>query len=133
MKRALMILTCALALWGCESKPPATAQTAAGGDTATAPAVAAPAATKVEVAAQGSEFKPAVAKDQIPEGAWICDMGTVHYARMEPGDRKCPLCGMALVQTGAKPAALAASSPASRSAVSCSMVRSPTSGSSCLG
>ncbi len=100
MKRALMILTCALALWGCESKPPATASQTAAGATA-----AAPAATQVEVAAQGSEFKPAVAKDQIPQGAWICDMGTVHYARMEPGDRKCPLCGMALVQAGAKPGA----------------------------
>ena len=54
----------------------------------------------VEVAADGTEFDPPVEKEQIPEGAWICDMGTVHYAQMEEGDGTCPLCNMDLVATG---------------------------------
>ena len=52
---------------------------------------------KVEVAEEGTEFDPPVEKEQIPEGAWICDMGTVHYAQMSEGDGSCPLCGMDLV------------------------------------
>lgn len=52
----------------------------------------------VEVAAEGTEFDPAVEPAQIPEGAWYCDMGTVHYARGEKGDGKCAVCGMMLKQ-----------------------------------
>ena len=52
---------------------------------------------KVEVAEDGTEFEPPVEKEQIPDGAWICDMDTVHYARMSEGDGSCPLCGMDLV------------------------------------
>lgn len=55
---------------------------------------------KVEVAADGTEFDPPVEKEQIPEGAWICDMGTVHYAQKEEGDATCPLCNMDLVAHG---------------------------------
>jgi rubrerythrin len=51
---------------------------------------------KVEVTAEGTKFDPAVEKAAIPEGAWYCDMGTVHYARSEKGDGKCPLCKMDL-------------------------------------
>ena len=51
---------------------------------------------------EGKTFKPPVAKDKIPEGAYYCDMGTVHYARMDKGDGKCPLCKMALVKKGDK-------------------------------
>lgn len=54
----------------------------------------------VEVSDEGTEFDPPVEKEQIPEGAYICDMGTVHYARMEEGDGTCPLCNMALVPHG---------------------------------
>lgn len=50
----------------------------------------------VEVAADGTKFDPPVKKDQIPAGAWFCDMGTVHYAQTDAGE-KCPLCGMKLV------------------------------------
>lgn len=55
----------------------------------------------VEVSDEGTEFDPPVEKEQIPEGAYICDMGTVHYARMEEGDGTCPLCNMDLVPHGA--------------------------------
>lgn len=53
---------------------------------------------RVEVPAEGKKFDPAVTKEQVPDGAWICDMGTVHYARGEKGDGKCPVCGMMLVE-----------------------------------
>jgi hypothetical protein len=52
----------------------------------------------VEVTAEGNTFDPPVAKEQIPDGAWFCDMETVHYARAEEGDGLCPVCGMKLVQ-----------------------------------
>jgi hypothetical protein len=49
-----------------------------------------------EVSKDGTKFDPPVEKARIPDGAWICDMGTVHYARMERGDGVCPLCKMDL-------------------------------------
>jgi hypothetical protein len=52
----------------------------------------------VDVPADGKRFEPPAEKAQMPDGAWICDMGTVHYARMTPGDGECPVCGMKLVQ-----------------------------------
>ena len=50
----------------------------------------------VVVSKDGSKFDPPVDSTKIPEGAWMCDMGTVHYAALEQGDGKCPECGMAL-------------------------------------
>jgi len=50
----------------------------------------------VEVAAEGTEFEPPVQIEQLPAGVWFCDMGTVHYARTEKGDGRCPVCGMNL-------------------------------------
>ena len=50
----------------------------------------------VEVSKEGTKFDPPVKPEQIPAGAWYCDMGTVEYARMEKGDGKCPTCGMFL-------------------------------------
>lgn len=73
-------------------------------DTAVDEAVQAPTAVEpvtleiVEVAPEGTKFDPPVEVAQIPVGAWYCDMGTVHYARMDQGDGKCPICGMNLVQ-----------------------------------
>ncbi|ACY14292.1 hypothetical protein [Haliangium ochraceum] len=58
------------------------------------------AADTVEVSAEGTRFDPAVEVAAIPEGAWMCDMGTVHYASMEKGDGKCPVCTMELTQKG---------------------------------
>jgi len=52
----------------------------------------------VTVAAEGTSFKPPVQPEQLPKGAWYCDMGTVEYARMTPGDGRCPLCKMRLKQ-----------------------------------
>ena len=54
----------------------------------------------VTVAVDGSEFEPPVEIGQIPAGAWYCDMGTVHYARMTRGDGACPRCGMTLTRQG---------------------------------
>jgi hypothetical protein len=55
----------------------------------------------VALSKDGTELDPAVPKARIPDGSWMCDMGTVHYARTEKGDGVCPLCGMPLTQKGA--------------------------------
>lgn len=52
----------------------------------------------VTVSAEGTGFESPVQIAQIPDGAWFCDMGTVHYARLDAGDEKCAICGMNLVQ-----------------------------------
>lgn len=59
---------------------------------------AAAASEQIEVTAEGGKIDPPVSKDKIPAGAYYCDMGTVHYARMDKGDGKCPECGMMLKQ-----------------------------------
>lgn len=64
-------------------------------DNAAAPT---PALAMVEVPKEGKEFNPPVKPEQIPAGAFYCDMGTVEYARMDKGDGKCPVCGMMLKQ-----------------------------------
>ena len=53
---------------------------------------------KVEVPAEGKRFTPPVDIEEIPAGAWMCDMGTVHYASGEKNDGTCPVCGMDLLQ-----------------------------------
>lgn len=64
------------------------------------PAMAAPmAANTVTVAPQGTTFDPPVKPEQIPPGHWYCDMDTVHYARLDKGDGKCPICGMTLKES----------------------------------
>jgi rubrerythrin len=51
----------------------------------------------VTVPKEGKEFDPAVSVDKLPKGAWACDMGgTAHYAAMEKGDGRCPVCNMML-------------------------------------
>lgn len=50
-----------------------------------------------------NRFDPPIEPDQVPDGAWYCDMGTVHYASPEQGDGTCPICGMQLVQRGTAP------------------------------
>jgi len=64
----------------------------------TATETGSPAAAAVVVPAEGQRFDPPVSADQIPEGAWYCDMGTVHFARQERGKSVCPVCKMALVE-----------------------------------
>ena len=114
MKTMTLILTCALALalgTGCKddkkTAPNPGATTSATTNAAATPSptkTAAGADGKVVVPREGKVFKPAVEKAQIPDGAWYCDMNTVHYARMDKGDGKCPECGMMLKQMGAKAA-----------------------------
>lgn len=53
---------------------------------------------KVQIASEGTKFEPPVAPEAIPEGSWMCEMGTVHYARAHKGDGKCPVCGMHLTE-----------------------------------
>jgi hypothetical protein len=53
---------------------------------------------QVEVPAEGKKFAPPVRLEQLPVGAWYCDMGTVHWAQMNEGDHKCPFCKMDLKQ-----------------------------------
>lgn len=56
----------------------------------------APEAAPVASPAQGARHDPPVPVSEVPDGAWMCDMGTVHYTAPHAGD--CPVCGMALVQ-----------------------------------
>jgi len=56
----------------------------------------------VTVASDGTRFDPPVESSRVPAGAWMCDMGTVHYAALDQGDGKCPTCGMQLTQHTAK-------------------------------
>ena len=46
--------------------------------------------------AAGQTFEPPIKPELIPDGAWFCDMGTVHNARSVKGDETCPLCKMKL-------------------------------------
>lgn len=105
---AVAILLCASALGACqsgtvaESAPAEPAAPEAEAPTEPTAEVAAPAAEGlVEVSAEGTSFDPPVEKDRIPNGVWICDMGTVHYARTEQGDGICPRCNMRLHQHNA--------------------------------
>jgi len=54
-------------------------------------------ATMVKVSKTGTKFEPGIAPEELPDGAWACEMGgKVHYARMEKGDGKCAICNMKL-------------------------------------
>ena len=45
----------------------------------------------------GKKFKPSVQASRVPKGAWHCNMnGKVHYAAMQKGKGKCPVCNMKL-------------------------------------
>lgn len=88
------VLVLALMGQGCSSKAPAPSKTAAK-------KAAVPMATKGndgawQIAATGSRFEPPVQIAAIPDKAWYCDMGTVHYAQSEAGDKTCKLCKMKL-------------------------------------
>lgn len=58
--------------------------------------------SKMKLTAEGQKFEPPIKVEEVPDGAWYCDMGTVHYARSEKGDGTCPLCKMALKEKAAK-------------------------------
>lgn len=108
-------LTLSLVTFGCDKKEadePAKAEATEKTDEAKPEAQAADKAEEptkkteklamVEVAKEGTKFDPPVEREQIPEGAWYCDMGTVHWASMEkPEDGRCPECHMMLKELGA--------------------------------
>ncbi|OIP40593.1 MAG: hypothetical protein AUK47_08065 [Deltaproteobacteria bacterium CG2_30_63_29] len=113
----LLLLVTAL-LASCEAKAPAKADEKKPATEAAAGEAAQPGEMKMEeakpeaaaevgaekpaptiaIAQTGGKLDPPVEVSQIPDGAWMCDMGTVHYASMEPG--KCAICGMNLTQKG---------------------------------
>ncbi len=109
--RCFTVVAFATLALACDSKESGTAgETKAQGSEAAEkakPAADQPAAASakkqvVEVAKAGTKFDPPVNASQVPDGAWMCDMGgSVHYASMDEGDGKCPTCGMALVHKGA--------------------------------
>lgn len=97
----VLVFALAAPLVACDSNR--SSEEAGGGQSATPTAPAAPAdLPMVEVSAEGTTFDPPVQPAQIPDGAWYCDMGTVHYASMSQGDGRCPLCHMHLVHKGAE-------------------------------
>lgn len=104
--QTLLILLLAFVITGsaCENGPETNEANAAE---ATKPAEGTDAVKPAEdtktitVSAEGAKIDPPVEVSQIPAGAWYCDMGTVHFARMDKGDSKCPLCHMMLKQKAA--------------------------------
>jgi len=59
----------------------------------------------VSLTSDGKVFAPPIKRSALPDDAWYCDMGTVHYASTEKKDGICPVCAMALVQNDAAVAA----------------------------
>lgn len=55
----------------------------------------------VTLSQAGNRFDPPIPKSRVPEGAYYCDMGTVHFAALGQGDGRCPLCQMELQHMGA--------------------------------
>lgn len=96
MLPVLTLLACSL---GCGKSAPAATATphAVEAQAVAAPAPpAVPGGGVVVITAEGTRFAPPIRPEQLPKGAWFCDMGTVHYARTVEGDGKCPLCHMKL-------------------------------------
>jgi hypothetical protein len=116
MKFQLALIATVFMFAACEQKPadtveptplPVTAAQVAPEEAKPEPAAPADAAplALLAVTAEGTTFDPAVKPEQIPAGAWYCDMGTVEFARLEKGDGKCPACGMMLKEKTADGAA----------------------------
>lgn len=111
MKKLIILCMFALttlSLMACEKSSP-TAETPATPQAPSTPTAEKPAEpAKLEVKEgvaialadlkDGKNLEPAAKLDQIPAGAYFCDMGTAHYARAEEGDGRCPRCGMKLVK-----------------------------------
>ncbi len=107
MKRIFIVVFAVLALVACDSKKETAEQPAPSEE-----AVVVQAGTLVEVPLEGMPFEPAIEKSQLPDGVYYCDMGTVHYARGEQGDNKCPLCNMMLTHKKPAQEGVAADAPA---------------------
>lgn len=109
-KHLILLAVLTIALVACESKTEVPAE--AEGEVPAQAEAAAPAEAEageelamVEVSAEGTEFDPAVQPEQIPEGVYYCDMGTVHYAIANDGSTRCTLCNMMLTKKSAEGAA----------------------------
>ena len=94
-------LLLAASIAGCEKNEaaasPDTSRQASKAEEAKADA---PSPTGVKVEKGGTKFDPPVKPSDIPDGAWMCDMGTVHFASLDKGSGKCPTCGMNLKKKG---------------------------------
>lgn len=96
---ALLIVSLLLLVACSGESPPASSPSPAAATPASTPADTAATPAEVTVAAEGTEFDPAVTPDQLPDGAWMCVMeGKVHYAALDEGEGKCPVCSMNLTQ-----------------------------------
>jgi len=110
MLASLVAIGLTVAILGCTQSPEAGGDSHEGHTHASATpkaaqtkAVTPTPGQKVEVAAGGTEFDPAVPADSIPDGSWACIMDDkVHYASSDKGAGECPVCGMNLAQTGTK-------------------------------
>lgn len=69
---------------------------ACGGSSTPEPPGAEPAAGTSTLPAEGTRHEPAIDPSEVPPGAWMCDMGTVHYTAPHAG--ACPVCGMKLTE-----------------------------------
>lgn len=88
MRTIVLTLCLAFTVLGCDNTKKTTTETKVKAKPA--------AAETVTVSKTGTTFDPPVQIAQIPPGAHYCDMGTVHYARLDKGDGKCTECGMML-------------------------------------
>lgn len=51
-----------------------------------------------EIPNGGKKFDPPRPLEAVPDGMWLCDMGTTHWVQHRKGDGECPVCGMFLKQ-----------------------------------
>lgn len=101
----LAALLLATAITGCDKKEAAASpDTSQQASKAEELKIEAPSAAGVKVERGGTKLDPPVKPSDIPDGAWMCDMGTVHFASLEKGSGKCPTCGMVLKKKGAQAA-----------------------------
>ena len=101
--RTQLALCLALLIAACDggSSTPSTPSTSTPPAKPALETVAPPASGPVALTAAGVKIDPPAALDQLPDGAWYCDMGTAHFGATEKNDGKCPLCGMDLQHKGA--------------------------------
>lgn len=87
MKAIALMMVLGLAVVGCKDEPQETPAEKAAREMREGPDLGG-----------GTQHKPPVAKSEIPDGHYICDMGKVHYSRADEGNGECPICHMKLVQ-----------------------------------
>jgi len=104
----VIAMSCALLLAGCaEKEPPPRPEEQAQqlvSQALSAGAGQAEDLAQVEVSEEGKKYEPPIQISQLPDNVWFCDMGTVHYARKNQDDGRCPVCGMTLSERGGEAA-----------------------------